>query len=205
MVNPDAWVLLLALASDNQGRLTMPKLRSTFAAASAATLLALPAVAQEFGTEADADYAALLWNVMVEGRLAGENALYGFPYAGGEPHGAMLETFYSEATIDGHTGTLIVKRNYGPAEVTEDEIIGDPAGHLAALTVMFQREDGYDADNQNWFWVKYLPDGSLDKNPKGMSLAGRVAKGADAGCIACHSGVEDYVFTTDAVGAMMMK
>ncbi|MBT8424470.1 MAG: hypothetical protein HKN98_08370 [Silicimonas sp.] len=183
----------------------MPTIKSTVAAAGAAMLLALPASAQEFGTDADADYAALLWDVMAEGRLVGDNALYGFPYAGGEPHGAMLETFYSEATIDGHTGVLIVKRNFGPAEVTEDEVIGDPEGHLAAVTVMFQREDGFDADNQNWFWVKYLPDGSLDKNPAGMSLAGRVAKGADAGCIACHSGVDDYVFTTDAVGAMMMK
>ena len=54
----------------------------------------------------------------------------------------------------------------------------------------------YDPDNQNWFWAKYLPNGSLDKNPKGMQLAGRVAKGADAGCIACHAGADggDYMF-----------
>jgi hypothetical protein len=35
-----------------------------------------------------------------------------------------------------------------------------------------------------------------------MSLAGRVAKGADAGCIACHSGEDDYLFTTDAIAMM---
>jgi hypothetical protein len=77
----------------------------------------------------------------------------------------------------------------------------DPSKHLGAVTVMFKREDGYDADNQNWFWAKYLPDGSLDKNPKGMQLAGRVAKGADAGCIACHSTAEgdDYLFTSNGV------
>ena len=170
------------------------------AAASTGAILATPSVAQEFGTDADAAYAALLWDVMAEGRLVGANSLNGFPYQGGEPHGAMLETFYSEATIDGHTGSLIVKRNYGPAEVTEDEVIGDPDKHLAAITVMFRREQGYDSDNQDWFWVKYLPDGSLDKNPAGVGLAGRVAKGAEQGCIACHSGVEDYVFTTDAIG-----
>ena len=178
----------------------MTYFRTFLAGAAAGTLLALPLSAQEFGTEADAGYAALLWDAMEEGRLVGGNALYGFPYVGGEPHGAMLETFYTRATVDGHTGTLIVKRNFGPAEVTEDEVIGDPAGHLAALTVMFRREQGYDVDNQDWFWVKYLPDGSLDKNPAGVSLAGRVAKGADAGCIACHSGEDDYVFTTDAIG-----
>ncbi len=156
------------------------------------------AQAQEFGTDDDAAYATLLWDLMESDRLAGDNALYGFPYEGVDPHGAMLETFYTQGTINGHTGALIVKRNYGPADVTIDDVIADPAGHLAALTVMFQREDGYDADNQNWFWVKYLPDGTLDKNPAGMSLAGRVAKGAEQGCIACHSADDDYLFTTDA-------
>lgn len=160
--------------------------------------MALPAAAQEFGTDADAAYAADLWAFMEEGRLVGDDALYGLPYEGLDPHGAMLETFYTKATVDGHTGTLIVKRNYGPAGVEVDQIVGNPAEHLAAVTVMFRREAGYDADNQDWFWVKYLPDGSLDKNPKGVGLAGRVAKGADVGCIACHSGAENYVFTSQA-------
>ena len=62
---------------------------------------------------------------------------------------------------------------------------------------MFQREDGYDSDNQNWFWAKFTPDGGLDKNPKGMMLAGRVAKGKPKGCIACHTAAPggDYIFT----------
>jgi hypothetical protein len=61
---------------------------------------------------------------------------------------------------------------------------------------MFRREAGFDSDNQDWFWVKYLPDGTLDKNPKGMALAGKIAKGSDAGCIACHVGADgdDYLF-----------
>ena len=165
------------------------------------------ALAQDapFGTDADADYAALLWEVMVEAKLAGEGAILTVPYDGGEPHGMMLETFYTTATINGHTGDLIVKRNYGPEGVSADEILADPAKHLGALTVMFRREEGFDADNQDWFWVKYLADGTLDKNPKGMRLAGRVAKGAEQGCIACHSGVDDYVFTSDHVTAVKME
>jgi len=158
-----------------------------------------------FGTDADAAYAAELWMQMVDAKLAGDGAVMSFPYEGVAPHGMMLETFYSQATVNGHTGRLIVKRNYGPEGVTIDNVLADPGKHLGAVTVMFQREDGYDADNQNWFWVKYLPDGSLDKNPKGMMLAGRVAKGADQGCIACHSGVDDYIFTTDAPMTMMMQ
>ncbi len=75
----------------------------------------------------------------------------------------------------------------------------DPAKHLGAISVMFRREAGYDDDNQDWFWVKYLPDGSLYNNAMGGSLAGRIAKGMDAGCIACHSAEDDYVFTSDAI------
>lgn len=159
--------------------------------------------AQEFGTDADTAYADLLWQVMEAAQLVGDGAIMATPYEGGPPHGVMLETFYAKATIDGHSGDLIVKRNYGPEGVTSAEVLADPSGHLGAVTVMFRREDGYDADNQNWFWVKYLPDGTLDKTPNGASMAGRVAKGAETGCIACHSGVDDYVFTSDHITAMM--
>ena len=56
----------------------------------------------------------------------------------------------------------------------------------------------YDAENADWFWVKYKADGSLDVNPKGALLAGRVVKGGDKGCIACHKGAgPDMLFTRD--------
>lgn len=172
-------------------------------AAGAALALAGAASAQDapFGTDADIAYSQLLWEVMEAQSLAGENAIQSFPYEGIEPHGMMLETFYTKATVDGHTGDLIVKNNYGPEGIEIDDVLADRSKHLAAVTVMFRREAGYDADNKDWFWVKYLPDGTLDKNPKGMQLAGRVAKGADAGCIACHTNAdgEDYVFTSNHI------
>lgn len=179
--------------------------KTLIAGIAALTLGTTAAMAQDapFGTDADAEYAGKIWSAMEEANLAGDGMLRSFPYEGVAPHGMMLETFYSSATIDGHTGDLIVKRNYGPEGVSADEVLADPGKHLGAVTVMFRREKGFDADNQDWFWVKFLPDGSLDKNPKGMRLAGKVAKGADKGCIACHSGAEDYLFTTDHVGAMM--
>ena len=171
------------------------------ASALAFAMLGTPTLAQDmpFGTDADAEYAALLWDLMNSSGLAGKNAIMATPYDGSPPHGMMLATFYSKATIDGHTGDLIVKRNYGPEGIDAEMIQMDPSKHLAAVTVMFRREAGYDTDNADWFWVKYLPDGTLDKNPKGMRLAGRVAKGAEAGCIACHSGADDYIFTTDHI------
>lgn len=165
-------------------------------AATASTALAQDA---PFGTETDTAYAAELWAVMEELRMVGDSMIHAIPYEGIEPHGLMLETFFTEGTVDGHTGTLIVKRNYGPEGVSAEEVQADPDKHLAAITIMFRREAGYDPDNQDWFWGKYLPDGTLDKNPKGMELAGRVAKGADAGCIACHSGSENYLFTNSAI------
>lgn len=175
-------------------------IRKMTAGALALTIAGGMAVAQDapFGTDADAEYAAKLWSVMEEMNLAGEGMVRSFPYEGVAPHGMMLETFYTTATLDGHTGDLVVKRNYGPEGVSVNEVMADPDKHLGALTVMFRREAGFDADNADWFWVKYLPDGSLDKNPKGMRLAGKVAKGADQGCIACHSGAgDDMLFTTD--------
>jgi len=155
-----------------------------------------------FGTDADAAYAAKIWAQMEEMNLAGEGMIRSAPYDGTPPHGKMLETFYTSATVDGHTGDLVVKRNFGPEGVTKDQVLSEPGKHLGAVTVMFRRDKGFDPEDKDWFWVKFLPDGSLDKNAKGMRLAGKVAKGMDAGCIACHSTApgDDMLFTTDALG-----
>lgn len=170
------------------------------AVAAMAALLGGPGQAQDasFGSPADQDYAAAIWAAMVDAKLAGDGMIRSFPYQGVVPHGMLLETFYTTATVEGHTGTLVVKRNFGPEGVSVDEVLNAPADHIGSVTVMFQREEGYDSETNDWFYVKYLPDGSLDKNPAGLALAGLVGKNADAGCIACHQGDPDYLFTTDA-------
>ena len=144
------------------------KLRPT-ATLAALALSAAAAFAQDapFGTDADADYAAQLWTEMEKIGMVGDGMLRAFPYEGVEPHGLMLETFYTTASVNGHTGDLVVKRNYGPEGVSADAVLADPAKHLGAVTVMFRREKGYDADNQDWFWVKYLPDGTHRQEPQG--------------------------------------
>ncbi len=173
------------------------------AAALGAALAAAPGLAQEhpFGGQDDQDYAAQLWQVLTEMRLAGDDRITTLPYEGVEPHGFVLETLYATATLDGHDGKVIVKRNYGPEGVSVSEVQADRGGHLGAVTVMFQREEGFDPETNDWFWAKYLPDGSLDQNPAGVPLAGRVGKGADAGCIPCHAQAEgdDFLYTTDAL------
>jgi hypothetical protein len=149
-----------------------------------------------FSGPANVDYAETLWAALKVARLVGKDAYRSVPYEGTEPHGVILATIEGTIEVDGHAGTVIVKNNFGGEGVTKDQVANDPDKWLRAVTVMFQREAGYDPDNQNWFWAKYLPDGTLDKNPKGMELAGRVATGADVGCIACNSGATggDYLF-----------
>ena len=176
-------------------------LNRKLAAAFAACVIATPLAAQTapFGSQADQDYAATLWQNMIDAGLAGEGAIQSFPYPGTDPHGMMLETFYTRTTVGDHTGALVVKRNYGPEGVSADEVIADPAGRLGSVTVMFRREAGYDEENGNWFWAKYLADGTLDQAPNGLPLAGLIGKGAESGCIACHKTAgPDMLFTTDA-------
>lgn len=159
----------------------------------------MAADSQPFGGENSISFAETLWDELEKARLVGDNVIHSNFYEGNEPHGFVLEVFDADLTVGEHTGRMVLKKNYGPEGVEVEDVSNDPGGHLAAITVMYRREAGYDEDHQNWFWAKYLPNGDLNKNPKGMSLAGRVAKGADVGCIACHTAApgEDYIFVTD--------
>ncbi len=150
-----------------------------------------------FGGPDSIAYSQSLWKSLGKANLVGSPADNPAPYKGVHPHGAVLTNATSEVTVEGHTGKVIVKKNFGGEGVSNETVAADPGKYLKAVTVMFQREAGYDADNQNWFWAKFLPDGSLDKNPKNMQLAGRVAKGKPEGCIACHTAAPggDMIYT----------
>ena len=151
-----------------------------------------------FGTKADVAYSQDLWAALVKARLVGKNAINTRPYEGQAPHGAVLQTIDTSVVVRGKRGRVVVKKNFGPKGVSITDVWTNPNKHLKAVTVMFKRK-GYDRDNQDWFWVKYKPNGKLHTNPKGMMLAGRVAKGKDKGCIACHKGAGggDYLFIND--------
>lgn len=152
-----------------------------------------------FGGADSVSYAGTLWAALEAEHLAGPDAIRPRPYKGTEPHGAVLENMEARLTVGGHTGPAFVKRNYVGPGITVDQVANSGREHLDSVTVMYRRERGYDPDNQDWFWAKYNPDGTLQSNPKGMKLAGRVAKGAPQGCIACHRGAPggDYVYTHD--------
>jgi hypothetical protein len=160
------------------------------------------ALAAPFGDMDDADYAKKLWAAMEQDNYVGSHRIMSTPYAGQPPHGAILDTIEGPLSVEGMSSYVIVKRNYGGADVSKETVANNPEKYLKAVTVMFKRP-GYDADNNNWFWVKYKPNGKLHTNPKGVLLAGRVAKGMPKGCIACHTGAPggDMVFNHDRLGS----
>lgn len=171
-------------------------MRKVLIAVTGALLLALTGAVLA-GPE-DVSYAGRLWSAMEKNNLVGANAITSVPYTGVHPHGAILDTLDATTTVDGENNVVLIKRNYGGEGVSKQAVANEPRKWLKAVTVMYKR-DGYDPDDKDWFWVKYSPSGEVLKNPKGMSLAGMVGKGANAGCIACHKAAPggDFVFNND--------
>lgn len=101
-------------------------------------------------------------------------------YPGQHPHGAFLTTYVSPEAAKAiqaragrlPDGAMVVKENYSPDK------------QLVAITVMY-RVKGYNPDGGDWFYLKYAPAGSIDK------------QGKVAGCIGCHAAVKgnDWLFT----------
>ncbi len=153
------------------------------------------------GSSADREDAAQLWAVLKHAKLVGNNMKTSKVYPGTQPHGKFLQTLYETITVNGRSGLVIVKRNYGGPNISGAAVKADPKKYLKAITIMFKRETGYDAEDKDWFYAKYKPNGSLFTKSKMMmdiSLAGRVAKGKDEGCISCHQAAPggDFVFAS---------
>lgn len=138
----------------------------------------------------DVKFAEELWKVLEKEDLAGATGKPLEVYKGQPPHGAFLEmTSRENVEVNGHKGLVIIKRNYGGPGVSIDTVNANRDKYLKAVTVMYKREAGYDTEDQDWFWAKYKPNGSLHSKSKMMmsiALAGRVAKGKSEGCINCH-------------------
>jgi hypothetical protein len=135
------------------------------------------------GTAKDNAYAAKVWQYMQQNKLVGDNRIRSYPFEGSRPHGSIQEVVATEANIAGHTGKLLVKHNYGAKDaLTPHQVYSDQqAKNYVALTIMFQREKGYDKANNDWFWAEYNPDGSII-NYQGVDLSGRSGM-----CIGCHA------------------
>lgn len=144
-----------------------------------------------FGGSGDVAYAHDLWSKM---QKMGFNTKDSKLYVGSPPHGIVREVL--EGKINGNL--VIVKRNYRGKGLTPDTVATNRAKYLASITVM-AKKPGYDPEDKDWFWVKYRPNGEVMQNPKGMKLAGKVAKGMPVGCISCHASAPggDFMFIQD--------
>lgn len=94
---------------------------------------------------------------------------------GQSPHGVWHQVYGNRTLFEAlpapeaPNGAIIVKANY------------DNNKELRNLTVM-SKIDGYDAENGDWFWAMYQPDGTV------------LAEGSPGGCISCHSGMRSNDF-----------
>ena len=129
------------------------------------------------GTPEDQTSAGTLWDAMNGYEQWDQFAGHEGMQPGKSPHGKFVRTFVkaADASAPGY-GSIIVKENYSSE---------DPSS-LGGLTVM-QRIEGYDAENEDWFWARYTPKGKL-------THSGKVSSCAD-----CHfdAGGDDYVFLND--------
>jgi len=157
-----------------------------------------------FGTSEDITYAELIWNEMKIERLVGKNEVELKPFFGGaKPHGMVLELAYQNIAVNDHDGFIVVKKNYDGVDVTVASVTLNRPKYLSSITIMYQGESGYDKDNQDWFWAKYKPGGSLYEikiEDKIVKMAGKIWKGKSVeqnrGCLYCHrsAGGGDYIF-----------
>ena len=161
--------------------------------------LSLTASAAPFGNKEDISFAKSLWSALEKAEFVGPKRINVRPFEGNEPHGAIQQVLGKVITVAGKTGKVLVKVNHGGKEASVATVYDNPNKFLGAYTVMFKREAGYDPENKDWFWAKYNKSGGLMTNPKKMQLAGRVAKGAEKGCIFCHvaAGGEDLETLTE--------
>ena len=98
--------------------------------------------------------------------------------SGKAPHGPLHTVYVNKTGLrKGYPkpyGTIIVKENYTPAK------------KLAAITVMYKVK-GYNSGAGDWFWVKYAPNGTVQK------------EGKPAGCVNCHMirAEHDFIMVSD--------
>ncbi|KXS42522.1 MAG: hypothetical protein AWU59_1593 [Methanolobus sp. T82-4] len=97
-------------------------------------------------------------------------------------HGEMITVYVSDDALSAlennesvmPDGSMVLKEGY------------NSGGELQEIVIM-QKIDGYDPENNDWFWATYSADGEV------------VSEGRLSVCYDCHSGAEggDYIYTND--------
>jgi cytochrome P460 len=156
------------------------QVKTTLLAASLLGLLTF-AACKSLGTPEDQTEAGSLWAKMSDYRSwAHFEGHEGIQRSKSKMHGKFVRTFVNgtgatNPSAPGY-GTIIVKENFSK----------DDAETLMSMTVM-QRIEGYDPENEDWFWARFTPGGEL-------THAGKVGM-----CSDCHfdAGGDDFVFLND--------
>ena len=139
-----------------------------------------------YGFADEVSLAKKLWRSMQKSRLVGADRINVHAFEGKEPHGAIQQSYATQIVVDKRRARVVVKANHLGDDITEQDVYDEPNRYLKDYTVMFRFKKGYDPENNDWFWVKYSPDGSIDNGPTGVAIAGRVGKKTKIGCIGCH-------------------
>lgn len=141
----------------------------------------------------DAPFEERFWDFLSAGRhrydywgpFAGKTEMY----EGQSPHGSYLRVFANRtarnAEGDLPANSIIVKENFA-----------DDMETLVSITAMY-KVDGFDPENDNWYYVKFNPDGSVARTP--ADSGSRKIAGRFQACIDCHkdAGGDDFVFLND--------
>ncbi len=154
------------------------------------------AVDPGWGSEQDAAAALQWWSSNDGANLGWQTAEAWERYPGTtelrvgmEPHGARQNLWHTTDPAEGQVGYTVLKENY-PPEGDGDELV--------AVTIGIKREAGYDPDNQDWFWTRFNPDGTLFMIGE-LPAAGAVEPEPGAGCRGCHRAAADgdYTYVND--------
>ncbi|HUY31980.1 MAG TPA: cytochrome P460 family protein [Pirellulales bacterium] len=111
------------------------------------------------------------------------------PRAGEAPHGAFVKTYANAVAVKNPNapahGSILVQEEFDEDQKT-----------LTSVSVMY-RVKGSDPQHFDWYWLRYLPNGAVAKQPAGK--AGKPIAGKVTSCIECHAkaGGADWVYSND--------
>ena len=126
-------------------------------------------------------------------------------YKGQNPHGELVKT-YMNRTAAGTIGNLdvgsvVILENYRSDQT------------LATISVMY-RTTGFNPEGNDWYWVEYQPDGSVESSRSSSQYGGQTVRqtstrltktmGKATQCMQCHrsAGGSDFVFSNDVIGQL---
>lgn len=103
------------------------------------------------------------------------------------PHSTVSQTYANKIAADDPrnlpVGSILVREDY------------DDKRKRLSISVMY-RVKAYDKDHGNWYWIKYLENGSVARGTDNKVVAGKMTS-----CSDCHGKAlgKDFVFSNDTL------